>query len=150
MNTETMAKITVVALRFGPLQPRVYDLGQGEVVLSLNVPLPNSRHQEVMIFESNGYLIFVSQIKSYSNMESLQAELNLEAILRANYKIREGSFAITDIPAQVGGVEQPTLVFIASQNAKTADLEEIENKIASAAKHADELEKITSGGLDSF
>ena len=121
--------------------------------LVLMISLPNERKQEVFFTEVAGgeYLKFLSVVKFYADSQEFKTKINLlETVLRANVKVTEGAYGIVDLPSPYGNGDAPALVFVSNQHIKTADLEEIENKIASAAKYADELEKITSGGLDSF
>jgi len=151
MNQRVKELIFKVANKLGS-DVKTYQSDQGLETLSLMISFPNGRNQGVLALEvaGNEYVRFVSIVKFYANSQDLKTNLNLEKVLRANFQITEGAYGIIDLPSPYGNSNAPALVFVANQNIKTADLEEIENKIISTTKFADQLEGILGGGVDNF
>jgi hypothetical protein len=86
---------------------------------------------------------FLSVVKFYANSQEFETQINLlEAALRANTKIAEGAYGIIDLPSPYGNGDVPTLVFVANQNIKTADLEQINRKVASTVGFAGKLKSL--------
>jgi len=88
-------------------------------------------------------LRFISIARTYPTLQDLATNVNLVELSMDNYNISEGCFAITNF-------SPPAIAFVSNQLIKTADLEEIENKIISTAKFADEMEKIVGGRADNW
>jgi len=151
MNQRVAELIFKVADKIGA-EVKAYQSGQSLETISLIITLPNGRKQEVLASEITGneYVRFVSVVRIYTNSQDLKTNLNFEKILRINYGSTEGSYAIFDFPSSDRNTPSPALVFVSNQYIKTADFEEIEDKILTTAQFADELEKILGGGVDNF
>jgi hypothetical protein len=74
-----------------------------------------------------------------SSVGPLFRGINLDFILRFNFSLDVGTFAIRDVEDE-HGTKTPNIVFMASHLAATADYEEIWEMIVKTGNYADKLE----------
>ncbi|HOC52979.1 MAG TPA: hypothetical protein PLW61_01255 [Caldisericia bacterium] len=102
------------------------------------VPCDEGRKQNVIITRSEDYLKIATPIARYQYV-------NPVAVLEYNFLIQEGSLGVADFDFNDGLGNTSSLFFVTTQLIKTADLEEIQNKIKTTAIEGDRVEKTLIG-----